>query len=111
MNLIQYPELEALRRLISQCDDRAGHHIVWIDQAGQMRVSRLPPGETPNMWSRTHQRQVAARLETFERGNGYVGPKAARDETYLKELLIKAREAWEEAGFSHGSGREEEGPP
>ncbi len=97
MNMNQSPNLDALRRLVIQCDDQAGHHLLWIDRSGQVTITRLSSGDTPALWLREHQGQVAVRLESFQRGGGYVGPKAGADEAYLKGLLAEIQEAWDAA--------------
>ena len=96
MNTHQLPNLETLRQLVGKCDDLAGPHILWIDQSGKVDIALLAPGETPNSWFKANQRRVATRLECFSRGNGYVGPMAAIDEAYMRELLSRLHEAWEE---------------
>ncbi len=93
MNLNQQPMREELRSLLLRCDDRAGHHVLWVDSSGEVHLTRLPTGWPPVDLQISGDR-VRLRCETFLAGNGYVGSEAAQDEGWLDELLTALVEAW-----------------
>ena len=96
MNLEQNPTLDELRELIEPCDDLSGHHVLWVAKNGDVRVTRLTKDLTPvGFQEATPDMQL--RYETFQAGNDYVGPEAALDDDWLKELLEAIGEKWHQA--------------
>jgi hypothetical protein len=97
---IQNPSIEDLRAIIADADDQAGHHIVWLSLGGNVHVTRLI-GELPIEWEKRNENQYKFRLASFAQGNGYVGPEAAQDEGWMREMLDKLKAGWEMPGISN----------
>ena len=96
MNLNNQPTLEQLRELVRQCDDSAGHHVLWVKRSGEVAISPIPENQTPIGFQQAHQ-DMQLRFETFQAGNDYVGPDAADDNAWLTELFHNLVEKWGEA--------------
>lgn len=95
MNLENNPTIEQLRELVRQCDDRAGHHVVWVSKAGDVQISMVLEDQSPVEFESARP-EMQLRLETFQRGNEYVGPDAAVDEEWISELFENLKNAWRE---------------
>jgi hypothetical protein len=96
MNLNQNPTVEKLRDLLAREDDRAGNHVLWVNRAGDVVLTRLPRArleariswEIPVLPSpQLSPLEVRLYCEPFQAGYGYVGEEAARDEPWLEGLL------------------------
>lgn len=86
MNLNDNPTKDQLASLLAACDDRAGHHALWVDDDGEVRITKLPRiWPPPEVDSDIKQARV--RVETFHAGNGYVGPEAAANADWVAELF------------------------
>lgn len=96
MNLDNNPTIEELRELIKRCDDQAGHHVLWVTKNGDVHVSRFPKDKPPIGFEEAEP-EMQLRYETFEAGNEYVGPEAAEDESWLKELFDALVNEWPNA--------------
>ncbi len=96
MNMEKNPKIEELRELIRGCDDRAGHHILWVAKNGDVDISRVPKDKTPVGFQET-QPDMQLRYETFEAGNEYVGPDAALDDDWINKLFDALRKQWPKA--------------
>ena len=96
MNMNKNPKVEELRELIRACDDLAGHHVLWIAKNGDVHVSRVPKDKTPVGFQEA-QPDVQLRYETFEAGNEYVGPEAAKDDSWIKQLFDALTKEWPKA--------------
>jgi hypothetical protein len=96
MNLDTNPTAEQLRELVRQCDDSAGHHVLWVRKTGDVELSLIPESETPAESRQAHP-DMQLRLETFQAGNEYVGPEAADDEEWIAELFERLRNEWRQA--------------
>jgi hypothetical protein len=96
MNLEKNPTVEELRDLLRKCDDQAGHHVLWVAKNGDVHVSRVPKDETPVGFQEAVP-EMQLRYETFEAGNEYVGPDAAEDEGWVKQLFDALVREWPEA--------------
>jgi hypothetical protein len=93
MNMNHSPTLDQLRQLFAEADDEAGHHSLWIDKSGTVHLSQIPEELTPvGFEDATPSMQV--RFESFTAGGGYVGPKAAADDKYMRETLADLVKAW-----------------
>lgn len=92
MNMNHNPTVEQLAALLRACNDTAAHHILWVAKDGEVRVTPLPKG----MYGADFGERPDLRLrhETFVVGNGYVGPAAADDTSYVKELLADLVRGW-----------------
>ena len=97
MNLNNHPTKEQLKDLFRVADDDAGHHIMWIDTAGEVRVTLLPKGVTVSGWERAFP-STRFRFETFCQGNGYVGPDAADDDDHVRMYFNWIMKTWAERG-------------
>lgn len=96
MNMEQTPTVEELRRLILACDDLAGHHVLWVDKCGDVRVSQIPRDQTPIGFEEEHP-EMRLRYETFQAGNDYVGPEAAKDDEWIHQLFEALVKEWPHA--------------
>ena len=81
MNLNNSPSKEHLRQLIRQCDDSAGHHVLWVKKTGDVELSRFAGDVSPDQFEESHP-DMQLRFETFQAGNDLRHPKphAARPE-------------------------------
>jgi hypothetical protein len=94
MNMKHNPTEDQLRALLASADDEAGHHMLWVDKNGEVHLDLIPQGLTPvGYFEQTKERQQF-RQETFQCGNGYVGPKAAAS-PYVSELFAYLVERWQ----------------
>lgn len=96
MNLEVNPTVEELRNLLRKCDDRAGHHVLWVAKNGDVRVSRVPKDRT-SVGLQEAEPEMQIRCETFEAGNEYVGPDAAEDESWVNQLFDALVQEWPKA--------------
>jgi hypothetical protein len=96
MNLNANPTADELRQLLRQCNDKAGHHLLWVDRSGEVRISRIPLDRSPVPIEQDYP-DMQMRCETFVAGNGYVGPSAADDEEWVAELLGLLMREWPKA--------------
>jgi hypothetical protein len=94
MNMNQNPTINDLAAVLRQCNDKSGHHIMWVDFAGNVRVSQVPEELTPIGFIQSLGNQVKFRYETWVRGNGYVGHAAVTDQRYLEEQLHYLKRDW-----------------
>ena len=90
---------EDLRRLLASADDRAGHHILWMDRT-------RPPllhgkGGTPAHWEEQMQHRIRYRFESFQAGNGYVGRAASQEAKYVKGLYEQIKRPAARAELRH----------
>ena len=94
MNLDNNPTKEQLADLLRPCDDRAAHHVLWVDRTGEVRVTKVekkwpPPEPGPDVLDNS-----IVRIETFQAGNGYVGPEAAASDEWLTDALEWLNREW-----------------
>jgi hypothetical protein len=93
VNLEKNPTETELRALLNSCDDRAGHHVLWVGKDGEVHISRVPKDKAPSGFLEGRS-DVQLRYETFLAGNGYVGPEAAQDAGWIKELFETLLTEW-----------------
>ena len=93
MNMNQSPTKEELMELLAACDDKAGHHILWVNKAGDVLVTKVPEHLSPAGFEETTP-QMQMRYETFQRGNGYVGKKAAKDQAWVSCMFMSLVSEW-----------------
>jgi hypothetical protein len=93
MNLNDNPTKEQLRELLSGTNDLSGHHILWVDKAGVVRLTWLPK-RWPPVEPLEDLPGLQMRVQTFEAGKGYVGEEAANDEDWVTELLDMLMTQW-----------------
>ena len=94
MNVTQRPTLDQLRDLLRSVDDDSGHHILWVGHSGEVHLDPLPSHLTPAMWIEKNRDHVRSRYETLGRGNGYVGPEAAKDDEWVSTLFEWLLQDW-----------------
>ena len=92
MNLNNNPTMDELRNLVAGCDDGACSHIVWVEKNGDVHIEPNPEHILPKHWDDRPSLQF--RLETLDRGNGYVGPDAANDEEWVERLFKGLVDNW-----------------
>jgi len=92
MNLNNNPTTAQLSKIISVCDDKAGHHILWVSKEGDVNITQInnisPIGFEKNTPS------MAMRYETFQIGNDYVGNAASNDAGHMQRLLNDLINEW-----------------
>lgn len=93
MNLNQTPTKEQLKSILSAADDGADHHILWVDNSGDVRVTPLGDDINPAGWEDKYP-STALRYETFQVGNGYVGAEAAEDDSHVNRLYRSLVNEW-----------------
>ncbi len=93
MNLNRRPSIEQLKSLIAACNDEEGHHVVWVTKTGDVHVSVIPEELGPIGFEKSKP-EMALRYETFQCGNGYVGPGAASDEDLVSRLYRSLIAEW-----------------
>lgn len=96
MNLENNPSALQLREMIRQCDDAAGHHVLWVNKDGDVLISQIPAEQSPHEFEQSHP-DIQLRVQTFQRGNEYVGPEAAEDDEWITELFGGLESAWRNA--------------
>lgn len=101
MNLNKNPKFDELKALIEQCDDSAGHHILWVDNLGEVYISLLPEGLTPVGFEESCD-EMRMRYETFTMGADYVGPNAAQDVRHVTSLFDMLMKNWPDAKGQSG---------
>jgi hypothetical protein len=98
MNLNEKTTIYDLGNFISQFDDEAAAHILWVDKSGEVRCHehRTDDDFTPAGWADHNSNSIQFRIETFSQGNGYVGHAAANDYKWLTKLHLILLKSWEE---------------
>lgn len=94
MNLKNNPTEIQLQRLLARADDDAAHHLLWVGKSGEVHLDPLPENMNPIAFSEQRNTEMKFRLESFDRGNGYVGQHAAEDGPYVARLLGELTDAW-----------------
>lgn len=96
MNMENNPTIGQLRDLIRGCDDRAGHHVLWVARNGDVYLSTLSDDQSPASFQE-NQADMQLRFETFQAGNEYVGPDAAEDDEWIEQLYEALVADWPKA--------------
>lgn len=94
MNLNQSPTKSDLSTLLAACDDKAGHHMVWVDNDGYVQIDVIPEALTPLGYATKLESVMRFRTETLQSGNAYVGTKASQDDAWVSELFSLLTKAW-----------------
>ncbi len=87
MNLKQNPTKEQLVNLIASKNDNAGHHMIWVSVDGDVSLDLIPPARSPVGYADLLEDRMQFRFETMLAGNGYVGPDAARDYSWINRVF------------------------
>jgi hypothetical protein len=93
MNLNNNPTKQDLQAIFSAANDNQTHHILWVDAAGEVRVTPSPEDINPAGWESKFP-STRLRYETFEVGAGYVGPEAAQDQEHVDRLYRSLLAEW-----------------
>ncbi|KVV07889.1 MULTISPECIES: hypothetical protein [unclassified Pseudomonas] len=96
MNLNNQPTVNELAELFAIRKDTHNDHIVWISEAGDVRVDPVAACAEETEFEKQHP-QMRARLKMYRRGQGYVGKKAAADKDYMAKVLQTLTLTWENA--------------
>jgi hypothetical protein len=94
MNLNNNPTKEQLAELLRGYDDRAAHHVLWVDRTGEVRITKLAKTWPPPEPGADVLDQAVVRFETLVAGKGYVGPEAAADDQWLKDAIDWLSRDW-----------------
>lgn len=86
--------VDRLAAMLAAADDAAGHHILWFDENGDVRLDGPFSSAERGDWIEANRERIAMRAETFVAGNGYCGQKAGRDTEYVRRLFNEFTEAW-----------------
>ena len=98
MNLNNNPTMDQLRDLLRPWDDRAAHHVLWVDHAGEVhitameRTSRRPPPPPQEVLD-----NAVVRFETLWASKGYVGPEGAASDEWVADAFNWLMRDWEAA--------------
>jgi hypothetical protein len=101
MNLNSNPTKAKLRKLLKSCDDDAGVHILWVDRQGEVNITLLEEETTPAAWAESMGDRIRFRYETYGAGNGYIGPDAAQDDSYVSLLFQHLGKDWREGALGY----------
>jgi hypothetical protein len=93
MNLNNAPTKSQLSALLAGADDDAGHHILWIDTAGQVRLTLIDDSVLLTEFAAVYP-TVRVRFEAFCVDNGCVGTEAADDEEHVSRYLDWLQQEW-----------------
>ena len=93
MNLNNNPTKQELSALFAQCDDEAGHHILWVSNSGNVKIDLLV-NTIPAKWAKDHENLYKFRLETWVQGNGYTGQDASRNANWIDRIYESITEHW-----------------
>jgi hypothetical protein len=95
------PTKEQLADLLRGYDDRAAHHVLWVDRGGEVRLTKLEKKWPVPEPGHDVIDQALVRFETFQAGNGYVGAAAAADDQWLTDAMDWLTRDWT-AAKAHG---------
>ncbi len=94
MNLNMHPTKEQLRDLLRNHDDSANHHIIWVDNDGEVHIDQLNNQISPASFTESLSGRMRFRLETFSKGKGYVGLDAAQSDPWVDQLYSSLIDLW-----------------
>ena len=96
MNLNNQPTVNELARLFAAQKDTLNDHILWISDAGDVRIDAVTSCKEETRFEEERP-QMRAHLKMSRRGQGYVGKKAAADSDYMARVLQTLTLTWEKA--------------
>ena len=85
--------------VISQGRDGDANHVLWVCWNGHVNLTALGTGQGPTYLD--GKPELKFRLETFARGNGYVGIRATRDLEWVRRLEAWIKRAWREESVGY----------
>jgi hypothetical protein len=83
-----------LASLLSQCDDNAADHVLWVSHDGQVHLDPLERGVSANSFAERNAPEIKFRLDAFQRGDGYVGAAASKDAIWINRLFVALDRLW-----------------
>jgi hypothetical protein len=86
MNLNNNPTQEQLSELFAECNDNEGHHIIWVNNDGTVKIALLID-TIPAKWAVDQKDICKFRLETCGAGNGYTGKEATKDPNWINRIF------------------------
>ena len=96
MNLNNQPTVNELARLFAAQKDTLNDHILWISEAGDVRIDPVTSCKEETRFEEERP-QMRAHLKMYRRGQGYVGKKAAADKEFIARVLQTLTLTWEKA--------------
>ena len=96
MNLNNQPTVNELARLFAAQKDTLNDHILWINDAGDVRIDAVTSCKEETRFEEERP-QMRAHLKMYRRGQGYVGKKAAADSDYMARVLQTLTLTWQKA--------------
>ena len=96
MNLNNQPTVNELARLFAAQKDTLNDHILWISDAGDVRIDAVTSCKEETRFEEERP-QMRAHLKMYRRGQGYVGKKAAADTDYIARVLQTLTLTWQQA--------------
>ncbi|AVE03090.1 hypothetical protein BK648_21050 [Pseudomonas poae] len=100
MNLNNQPTINELAEMFAAQKDTLDDHILWVGKSGEVKIDCLAPHTEEAEFDRNN-RELAARLKMYRRGQGYVGKKAAADRNFIEQVFDTLNNAW--ASFKDNS--------
>ena len=100
MNLNNQPTIDELAEMFAAQKDKLDDHILWVGKSGEVKIDCLAPHTEEAEFDRNN-RELAARLRMYRRGQGYVGKKAAADRNFIEQVFHTLNSAW--ASFKDNS--------
>jgi len=94
MNLNNQPTIEELAEMFAAQKDTLDDHILWIGKSGQVHIDCLAPHTLEEEFDKNN-RELAARLKMYRRGQGYVGKKAAADRSFIEQVFHTLNTEWQ----------------
>ena len=93
MNLAAKPTRYELAALLRDCDDRTVSHLLWVEKDGEVHIDPLLE-ITPVAIADKNSEILKFKFESFARGNGSTGDKAALDKQWVDRLFRLLVSAW-----------------
>ena len=93
MNLNDQPTIDDLAQLFATRKDSLDNHILWVCEAGEVRIECLPADQQEQDFV-SQRPNLRTRLRTYRRGQGYVGRRAAADRDFMGSVLSTLQHEW-----------------
>ena len=84
--------------LLASVDDHAGNHMVWVDGAGQVHITKVV-GVPAHFYKSLPGFKF--RLETFVAGNSYAGAAAASDVEHVRRIREELETHWNDGSTGY----------
>jgi len=93
MNL-KNPNLDELKELLRNCDDKKFNHILWVTKNGDVNVNKFTTANPSHQFEINEAEDLLFWKGVFYSGNKYVGEEAANDQVYIENLLDELLKSW-----------------